>query len=300
MTISENNNNKINKNYKLIIGRHCSSGKPNYLWGATKEAVSYNANALMVYLGAPQNSVRRPVSELKVPEFKQVLVENKIDIDNVIVHGPYQVNLARETDSDTFDFSVKFLQEEIARMEEIGLKTIVIHPGSALNAPVKEALDNVAKGINLILEKSSTVRIALETMCGRGSEIGINFEQLKYIMDEIEQKDRVGVCWDTCHLYAAGYNIKNNLEAVIKEFDQKIGLNKLWVIHVNDSSQELGAKIDRHENIGFGNIGSETLKKIVWHPKFDGIPKLLETPRNKDPESGKDFTKEIKMLKKQT
>src|SRR5579862_1951009 len=147
----------------------------------------------MVYLGAPQNSDRRPVSELKVPEFKQVLVENKIDIDNVIVHGPYQVNLARKIGSDTFDFSVNFLQEEIARMEEIGLKTIVIHPGSALSASVKKALDNVAEGINLILEKSSTVRIALETMCGRGSEIGINFEQLKYIIDRVKQEERVGV-----------------------------------------------------------------------------------------------------------
>ncbi|CAG8756016.1 1864_t:CDS:2, partial [Ambispora leptoticha] len=205
---------------------------PNYLLGAVKEAASYGANALMVYLGAPQNSDRRPVSELKVPQFKQFLVENKIDIDNVIVHGPYQMNLAREPGSDVFDFSVEFFQKEIARMEEIGLKTIVIHPGSALSRPVKEALENIVKGIDLSLKENSTVRIALETMCGRGSEIGANFEQLKYIIDRVEQKERV-------------------------------------VIHVNDSLQELGTKLDRHENIGY------------------------ETPRKRE-----DFSEEIRNLKR--
>lgn len=179
-------------------------------------------------------------------------------------------------------------------MEEIGLKTLVLHPGSAVNTPTEEALTQVVKGINLVLEKSSAVRIALETMCGRGSEVGINFEQLKYIIDRVERKERVGVCWDTCHLYTAGYDIKNNLEAVIKEFEEKIGLKKLWVIHVNDSLNELGAKIDRHENIGYGKIGFEALKRIVYHPKFDGKIKLLETPRKRE-----EFQEEIRLLKGQ-
>ena len=259
MTTSKTNNKK----YQLIIGRHCLFKSPNYLPGAVKEAVSYGANALMIYLGAPQNTRRRPLTELKIPEFKKTLDQNNIEIDNVIVHGPYVVNLANTSREEIFHWSVEFLKKEVARMEEIGLKTIILHPGSAVDTPIEEALSQVVKGINLILEKNSTVRIALETMCGRGSEVGINFEQLKYIMDEIEQKDRVGVCWDTCHLYTAGYDLKNNLEGVIKEFDQKIGLDKLWAIHVNDSTQELGAKIDRHENIGYGSIGFETLQKIV-------------------------------------
>ena len=281
-----------NKNYQLIIGRHCLFKSPNYLPGAVKEAANYGANALMIYLGAPQNTRRRPLTELKISEFKQFLVENKINIDNVIVHGPYVLNMANTAREDIFSWSVDFLKKEIARMEKIGLKTVILHPGSAVDTPVNEALSQLAKGINLVLENTSNVRIALETMCGRGSEIGVNFDQLKYIISRIEQKDRVGVCWDTCHLYTAGYDIKNNLDAVIKEFDQKIGLDKLWVIHVNDSSQELGAKVDRHENIGHGNIGFEALKKIVWHPKFNGIPKLLETPRKRE-----DFSEEIKILK---
>ena len=288
MTTSNTNN----KNYQLIIGRHCLFKSPNYLPGAVKEAVSYGANALMIYLGAPQNTRRRPLTELKIPEFKQFLVENKMDIDNVIVHGPYVLNMANTAREDIFSWSVDFLKKEIARMEKIGLKTVILHPGSAVDTPVDEALFQLAKGINLVLKSTSNVRIALETMCGRGSEIGVNFDQLKYIIDRIEQKDRIGVCWDTCHLYTAGYDIKNNLEAVIKEFDQKIGLDKLWAIHVNDSSQELGAKVDRHENIGHGNIGFETLKKIIWHPKFNGIPKLLETPRKRE-----DFSEEIRILK---
>ena len=288
MTTSNTNN----KNYQLIIGRHCLFKSPNYLSGAVKEAVSYGANALMIYLGAPQNTRRRPLTELKIPEFKQLLVENKMDIDNVIVHGPYVLNMANTAREDIFSWSVDFLKKEIARMEKIGLKTVILHPGSAVDTPVNEALSQLAKGINLVLENTSNVRIALETMCGRGSEIGVNFDQLKYIIDRIEQKDRIGVCWDTCHLYTAGYDIKNNLEAVVKEFDQKIGLEKLWAIHVNDSSQELGAKVDRHENIGHGNIGFETLKKIIWHPKFNGIPKLLETPRKRE-----DFSEEIRILK---
>ncbi|CAI2162899.1 17018_t:CDS:2 [Funneliformis geosporum] len=186
--------------------------------GAVKEAVSYESNALMIYLGAPQNARHRvALTELKIPEFKRILVENKIDIDNVIVHGPYVLNMANVAREDIFSWSVEFLKKEIDRMDKIGLKTIVLHPGSAVDTPVNDSLSQLAKGINLVLQANSTVRIALETMCGRGSEIGVNFEQLKHIIDKIEQKERI-------------------------------------VIHVNDSSQELGAKIDRHENIGFGNI----------------------------------------------
>ncbi|CAI2161732.1 1303_t:CDS:1 [Funneliformis geosporum] len=186
---------KTNKEYNLIIGRHCPFEKPNYLLGAVKEAVSYDANALMIYLGAPQNTRRRfALTELKIPEFKKILTKNKIDIDNVIVHGPYVLNMANAAREDIFLWSVEFLKKEISRMEKIGLKTIVLHPGSRVDTPVEEALSQLAKGINLTLENTSTVRIALETMCGRGSEIGINFEQLKYIMDRVEQKERVGVC----------------------------------------------------------------------------------------------------------
>ena len=190
MTTSKTNN----KQYKLVIGRHCLVKSPHFLPGAVQEAVNYGSNALMIYLGAPQNARRRSLTELKIPEFKKTLVDNKIDIDKVIVHGPYVVNLANAFRKEIFDWSVGFLQKEVTRMEKIGLKTMVLHPGSAVDTPINDALSQVAKGIDLVLEKSSTVCIALETMCGRGSEVGINFEQLKYIMDRIEQKERIGVC----------------------------------------------------------------------------------------------------------
>jgi deoxyribonuclease-4 len=167
------------KNYQLIIGRHCPFQSPDYLSGAVKEVLNYGANALMVYLGAPQNTHRKPLIDLKVPEFHKTLAENNFDINNLIIHGPYVVNLANNSKEEMFNWSVQFLQKELTRMEEIGLKTIVIHPGSAINNPTEEALLQIAKGINLILEKNSKVRIALETMCGRGSEVGKDFQQLK-------------------------------------------------------------------------------------------------------------------------
>lgn len=190
MTISKTNSKK----YKLVIGRHCLVKAPHFLPGAVKEAVSYGSNALMIYLGAPQNARRRSLTELKITEFQKALIEYNVDIANVIVHGPYVVNLANAFREEIFDWSVGFLQKELARMEKIGLKTIVLHPGSAVDTPTNEALSQVAKGINLVLEESSAIRIALETMCGRGSEVGINFEQLKYIIDHVKQKERVGVC----------------------------------------------------------------------------------------------------------
>jgi deoxyribonuclease-4 len=278
--------------YQLIIGRHCLVRNPDFLLGAVQEALSYGANALMIYLGAPQNSFRQPVSKLKVAEFKEFCQSHLLDINNVVVHAPYLLNLANITNEKIFHWSAEFLKEEIKRMEEIGLNTIVLHPGSALDAKIEDSLSQFVRGINSVLSESSTVRIALETMCGRKNEIGGNFEQLKYIIDRVNYKERIGVCWDTCHLYTAGYDIKNKLEEVIKEFDEKIGLDKLWVIHVNDSVFELGEKRDRHENLGYGKIGWETLKKIVWHPQLDGKIKLLETPRQRE-----EYRTEIKKLK---
>lgn len=217
----------LKKEYQLIIGRHCLVKAPKFLLGAAQETSSYGANALMVYLGAPQNSFRRPIKELKIPEFHEYCQSNNININNVIVHAPYLLNLANVTNEKTFAWSVEFLTKELARMEEIGLKTVVLHPGSALNARPEDALTQAVKGIDLVLQENSSVRIALETMCQRGGEVGGTFEQLKYIIEKVQQKERVGVCWDTCHLYAAGYDIKNNLAGVIAKFEEEIGLDKL-------------------------------------------------------------------------
>ena len=279
--------------YNLIIGRHCLVKSPSFLPGAVREALNYDANALMVYLGAPQNSYRQPLSKLKISEFQSCLQKNNLNIDNVIVHGPYLINLGNTINRKIFEWSVEFLKKEIIRMEKVGLKTLIIHPGSSLDADPEASLSQIVTGLNLVLQASPNVKIALETMCQRKNEMGGNFEQLEYIINRVEQKERIGICWDTCHLYAAGYDIKNNLEKVIKEFDKKIGLEKLWVIHINDSAFGLGEKKDRHENIGYGKIGWEALKRIVWHPQLSGKIKLLETPRNKR----ESYQEEIRVLK---
>ena len=180
--------------YNLIIGRHVPVKSPFFLLGAVQEAVSYEANSLMIFLGAPQNSYRRNLTELKALEFKQALIENKIGINNVIVHAPYILNLANTINKNIFNWSVEFLKEEINRMEKIGLETIVLHPGSVLSAELEKGLVQVSQGLNWVLQANSTTRIALETMCGRKGEVGGSFEQLKYIIDRVEQKERVGVC----------------------------------------------------------------------------------------------------------
>jgi deoxyribonuclease-4 len=185
---------KTNKKYNLIIGRHIPVKSPYYLPGAVEEALRYGSNALMVYLGTPQSSKRHPLNRLKIPEFKEILKKNKLDINNVIVHGPYLLNLANTLDEKKFQWSVEFLRKEMVRMKEVGLKTIIIHPGSALTAKPELALSQIAKGINMVFDEVSEARILLETMCGRGSEVGINFEQLKHIMDRVKQKERIGVC----------------------------------------------------------------------------------------------------------
>lgn len=216
-----------NEKYQLIIGRHCPVKSPDFLLGAVQESLNYEANTLTFFLDSPQKGRRRSLTRLKIPEFKKTLAENNIDINQVVVHGPYLLNLANTANQKVFDWSVEFLKKEIARMEAVGLRTLVLHPGSALQDKSENPLLQIVKGINLVLEKNSKVRIALETMSGKGSELGKTFEELKFIIERVDLKEKVGVCWDTCHLYAAGYDIKNNLEAVIKEFETKIGLDKL-------------------------------------------------------------------------
>lgn len=265
--------------YNLLIGAHVSMNQKNqYLIGALQEAVSYNANCFMIFTGPPLSSLRKPVEDFKIEQFNDLVKQYNIDLNNLIIHAPYIVNLANYTNLSSFNFSISFLKVEVQRAEKIGIKTIVLHPGSGINGADNLALNQVAKGLNEILKTSTNVRIALETMAGKGNEVGINFDQLKYIIDQVEVKDKIGVCWDTCHMHDAGYDFKSNLDNIIAEFEQKIGLDKLLVMHINDSKNIIGARKDRHQNIGYGEIGFETLLNIIYHPKFNNIVKILETP----------------------
>lgn len=264
---------------KIIIGSHVSMCAPHMLVGSVKEALSYNANTFMFYTGAPQNSSRKPVSELKVEEARKLMIENNIDIKNVVVHAPYIINIANAKDEGIYDLSKKVLKDEINRTSYIGCKYIVLHPGSHLGLGVEVGLSRIIEALNEVLNADdSDVVVLLETMAGKGNEVGSTFEQIAYIIDNIDRKEKIGVCFDTCHTHDSGYDLITDFDSVLEEFDNIIGLDYLKVIHVNDSKNIRGASKDRHENIGKGYIGLDTLKSIVNHPKLTGIIKILETP----------------------
>ncbi len=265
------------ENYNLKIGCHVSLKAKDYFLGSVIEAVSYGANALMVYTGAPQNTIRKPTNTFKIDEAHELLKKNSIPLKNVIIHAPYIINLCSGKPS-VRELAIEFLTKEIKRAEDLGVTYLVLHPGSRLDQSLATGLDQVIYGLNKVLNSMDTnVVICLETMSGKGSEVGVKFEELKTIIDGIDRKQNVGVCFDTCHVNDAGYNIEE-IENVIDEFDRIIGLNQIKLFHINDSKNPIGAHKDRHENIGYGHIGFDPLIKWLYHPKFNGIIKILETP----------------------
>lgn len=267
----------MTKKYDLIIGSHVSLSAPNFFLGSVQEALSYEANALMVYTGAPQNTIRKPMDDKNIALAHELLKQNDISQDNIIVHAPYIINLCSENPS-TRVLAVDFLKQEIKRCEQIGAKILVLHPGSRLNQPLETGLKQVVDGINFVLDSMTTnVIICLETMAGKGSEVGRSLAELKWMITNINKQDNIGVCIDTCHLNDAGYKMAE-FDKFLEAFDAEIGLHKVKVVHLNDSKNPLNARKDRHENIGYGYIGFEPLCYVAWHEKLDGIPKILETP----------------------
>ena len=261
----------------LIIGSHVGFKKDTQILGSLKEALSYGANTFMFYTGAPQNTARYPISDGLTLEALNLMKENNIDYSKVIVHAPYIINLCNE---EKFEFSVNFLTEELNRCNQLGVKYLVLHPGSHVGLGIEKGIEIFAKGINLAftnLGKENNVIILLETMAGKGTEVGSKLEEIKEIIDKIEDKDHIGVCLDTCHLSDGGYDIEN-FDAFLDEFDNLIGINKIGCVHVNDSKNIKGAHKDRHENFGFGNIGYETLINIIYNERLENVPKILETP----------------------
>jgi len=278
---------------ELIIGSHVSFTKDTQLVGSVLETLSYSANTFMFYTGAPQNTVRVPINNDKTKEAMDIMKDNNIDIKNVVVHAPYIINLANDKN---FDFNVKFLKEEISRVESLGVEKLVLHPGSHVGVGVKQGIKNIIDSLNMALNKENKVIICLETMAGKGTELGRNFDEIKQIIDGVELKDKIGVCMDTCHLNDAGYDL-NNFDDILDEFDKKIGLKYLKVIHINDSKNELGAHKDRHDNIGIGTIGFDTLINIIYNDKLKEIPKILETPYV---EKNAPYKQEIEMIRNKT
>lgn len=262
---------------EVILGSHVGmSGKDMFL-ASVKEAESYGANALMIYTGAPQNTRRKGISELNIDA--GLSYAEKIGIKDVIIHAPYIINLANTVKQETFELGVEFLANELKRAAAFSSKTLVLHPGSHLGVGVEAGIDQLAKGLNLALSQDETdVSIALETMAGKGGELGKTFEELSMIFDRVQKRERLRVCFDTCHVNDAGYDLVMDYEGVLDKFNRLVGLEQIAVIHVNDSLNPCGSHKDRHANIGRGTIGLETLRRIVHDERFSKIPKILETP----------------------
>ena len=260
----------------LYIGSHVGFNKNNQLVGSVEEALSYNENCFMFYTGAPQNTTRSNIDDNLTLEALNKMKENNIDYSKVVVHAPYIINLCNE---NNFEFSTSFLTQEVNRVDKLGVKYLVLHPGSHVGLGEEKGLNNIVKGLNLVLKntKDSNVIILLETMAGKGSELGKTTEELKYIIDNLEDKTNIGVCLDTCHLNDAGYDL-TKFDEYLDDFDKQIGIDKIGCIHVNDSKNERSSHKDRHENIGFGTIGFDTLINIIYNERLGEIPRILETP----------------------
>ena len=260
----------------LVIGSHVGFTKDKQLLGSLEEALSYGANTFMFYTGAPQNTARYPINDGLTLEALELMKKNNIDYSKVIVHAPYIINLANDSDPEKFKFSVNFLIQEVERCDLLGIKYMVLHPGSHVGLGEKTGLHNIIRGLNQILDKGKC-NILLETMAGKGTELGRTIDEIKEIIDGVENKDRIGVCLDTCHLNDAGYDI-SEFDKYLDEFDKKIGLSYIHCIHINDSKNILGAHKDRHENIGYGTIGFDNLINVIYNSRLGDIPRILETP----------------------
>lgn len=262
---------------ELKIGSHVSYKKDDGLLGSVKEALKFGENTFMFYTGAPQNTFRSKIDESITLEAKKLMIQENIDIKDVVIHAPYIINLANDKDQSKFDFAVNFLKQEVSRARELGIEKIVLHPGSHVGIGVEKGLDNIARGLNLVLDEKEGPIICLETMAGKGTELGKTFEELRTIIDKVDNKERLMVCLDTCHLNDAGYDV-TKFDNLLEEFDKIIGVDKIGCIHINDSKNEIGTHKDRHENIGIGTIGFDNLISIIYNEKLKNVSKILETP----------------------
>lgn len=263
---------------EIYLGSHCSLTAPDYYLGTVKEALGYGSNTFMFYTGAPQNSYRKPLEDLKISEGRALIREAGIREDKIVVHAPYIINGANSLRSDIKDLAKKLILQEVQRTYAFGAKILVLHPGSHVNAGPESGIKSLIECLNFVFENdNSDVMIALETMAGKGSEIGRTFEEIAAIIKGCKYSERLGVCLDTCHVSDAGYDVRN-FDEVLNEFDRIVGLKKILAVHVNDSKNPIGARKDRHENIGYGYLGFETLYHVVHNERLKGIPMILETP----------------------
>ena len=276
----------------MLLGSHVSMSGKKMLLGSAEEAASYGSTTFMIYTGAPQNTRRKPIEEMNIEAGQAFMKEH--NLSNIVVHAPYIINLGNTIKTENFGFAVDFLRQEIERAQALGATQITLHPGAHVGAGPEAGIKQIVKGLNEVLWKEQIPQIALETMAGKGTEIGRSFEEIAQIIERVELKDHLGVCLDTCHVYDAGYDIVNDLDNVLEEFDRIIGLDRLKAIHLNDSKNPFNSHKDRHEKIGEGSLGLEGISRIINHPKLKHLPFFLETPNELD-----GYKNEIEVLRKE-
>lgn len=280
----------------MIIGSHVSFDSKEQLLKSVKECINYNANTFMFYTGAPQNTRRCAINDELTYLALELMKQNNILFDKVVAHAPYIVNLANDNDPEKYDFSIKFVRQEVERLEQLNVKYLVLHPGSSVGIERSKALNNISYALNKILSINTNVIILLETMAGKGTECGINISEIKTIVDGVDKKDNIGVCLDTCHLNDSGIDI-SKFDLYLDEFDKTIGIDKIKCVHVNDSKNDIGSHKDRHENIGYGTIGFDNLINVVYNNRLSNIPKILETPYIGENKEYPPYKFEIEMIR---
>lgn len=288
----------------LLIGSHVSFRSNDQLVGSVKEALSYGSNCFMFYTGAPQNTKRCKLDYDLTVEARNLLYENNVELKNIIIHAPYIINLANNEKEESYRFSINFLKDEVNRASMLGVEKIVLHPGSFVNLDLDTGINNVINALNEVITYNQEVKICLETMAGKGSEICYKLEHIKRIIDGVRYSDKLMVCLDTCHLHDAGYNMAS-FDEFLKEFDKVIGVDKIGCIHVNDSKNDISSHKDRHENIGYGYVGFDNLINIIYNDKLANVPKILETPYVSSSDDKKQrvyppYKFEIEMIRKKT
>lgn len=283
----------------MLIGSHVGMSGKKMLLGSAQEAYGFGENTFMIYTGAPQNTRRKAINQMNIPAGQTFIKEHQMS--HIVVHAPYIINLGNTFKPDKFKFAVNFLRQEIERADALGADQMTLHPGAHVGAGAKAAITNIAKGLNEVLTSDQHVQIAIETMAGKGTEVGRSFDEIASMIDQVQMNEKLSVTLDTCHTSDAGYPIKDDFEGVLNEFDHVIGLDRLKVIHLNDSKNSQGSHKDRHENIGFGKIGFETLSQIAHLDQLKDVPKILETPFVGLDKNNKyaPYGYEIRMIKKQ-
>lgn len=277
----------------LYIGSHVGFNKNEQLLGSLNEALSYGSNTFMFYTGAPQNTMRYEINNELTKKAYEKMKDNGILLDKIIVHAPYIINLANP-DSSKHDFAINFLKQEVARCEKLGIKNMVLHPGSHVGSGIDIGINLIIDGLNKVLESDNSVCILLETMAGKGSEVGSSFDEIKRIIDGVNKKELIGVCMDTCHMHDSGYDVSDS-NKLLDDFDNIVGLEYVKCIHINDSKNICGARKDRHENIGNGYIGLDNILNFIYNKRLDNIPKILETPYINDQAP---YKEEIELIRK--